>query len=81
MATRASKYELWLAAARRNGTKLAPFDCPKCGTVLHTPTPKAGDVWDSTATCPYCDVVFMKVIGTTGEGKPDVRVQLIEGLN
>lgn len=63
------QYELWVAAARRNGEKLTKFTCPHCETALHTLTPESGEKWDSMSECPYCRKFFMKVISTSAEGK------------
>lgn len=69
---RINRYELWLAAARRNGEPRVTYPCPYCGHQLVALKPAAGITWDSFSTCPYCGSNFYKVIGTNHKGEAEV---------
>jgi|TARA_Y100001951_G_C11294393_1_gene274509 Zn finger protein HypA/HybF involved in hydrogenase expression len=46
---------------KAQGIKLIAFECPACKQAIETqPAPK-GDVWDSLAECPHCNVMYMKI--------------------
>lgn len=55
-------YCFWLATAIGKKTPLAYYDCPHCSANIATLIPPNGDVWDTFATCPYCDGMYLKVV-------------------
>jgi DNA-directed RNA polymerase subunit RPC12/RpoP len=64
-------YENWVARyeAKKKGAmrKLAVYKCPKCEHELKCPKPARGDVFDTLATCPYCEAGFWRVTFANGQ--------------
>lgn len=76
-AQKINRYELWRAAAMRNGEPRVLYPCPHCETQLIALKPAAGVTWDSHTECPYCETLFYKVIGTSQTGEAHVTTQKI----
>ncbi|EKN3971057.1 hypothetical protein ACULTK_004544 [Yersinia enterocolitica] len=68
------KYQVFISRCRANGTPLLRFTCPQCNSDIETLAAPHGDEWNSISTCPFCDVVYMKVVTDA-----DVEIQPLPG--
>ena len=59
-------YRSYNRLSRKRGANMARFECPKCKKRLFCMRPPRGDTWDSATTCPYCEVLFFKVVRHAG---------------
>lgn len=59
------EYQAFIAKVRNDGGRLLNFPCPCCQEEIETLAAPDGDVWDTLATCPHCEGVFIKVATST----------------
>ena len=64
--TMLQRHQCWIEKYKQSGRSVASYRCPECSNEIETPKPPPGDVYDSAATCPYCDCLYFKVVHSTG---------------
>lgn len=70
------QYAAWLAQALANKAPVMFYDCPHCTASTAALTPPVGEVYNSFATCPYCEGMYFKVV-TNEKGTPEVSIQTV----
>ncbi|EPE3083914.1 hypothetical protein Q4R26_09330 [Morganella morganii] len=56
------KYIRWVNRLKEQKVVLVSFTCPHCGAGIETLPASGREVWDSLASCPFCESVFMKLV-------------------
>lgn len=54
------KYIRWVNGLKAKKVVLVTFPCPHCGVGIETLPAPHHEVWDSLASCPFCESVFVK---------------------
>ena len=49
------------ARLKQHGHTLITLECPHCQCLIETQAAPAGEKWDSLATCPSCERIYMKL--------------------
>lgn len=61
----------YVVQAKAKGTKFITVNCPTCNKGIETRRGIDNTVWDSLATCPYCESIYLKI---TDGGKVTAEV-------
>ncbi|HFU1359334.1 TPA: hypothetical protein ACGQTY_002517 [Citrobacter farmeri] len=59
------EYSAFIAKVRKDGGRLLNFPCPCCQEDIETLAAPGEAIWDTLATCPHCEGVFIKVVTAT----------------
>ena len=70
------EYQAFIAKVKAHGGRLLQFPCPCCHKEIETLAPSGRSVWDTLATCPFCEGTFIKVVTATG-----VQTDTLSGEN
>lgn len=56
------RYCEYMAQLQAGDCHLLTFNCPECGQETRTLAPEKETCWDSTCTCPWCGVLYVKLV-------------------
>lgn len=56
------RYCEYVAQLQAGNCHLLAFKCPECGEETRTLAPEKETCWDSTTTCPFCGVLYVKLV-------------------
>lgn len=59
------KHDEFIAKVKAAGKKTLIYTAPCCGKSIEDPAAPKGDWWDTLATCPHCNEIYMKVSTST----------------
>lgn len=59
MTTALQDYAAYVARLKDRNVQLLSYCCPHCQGAIETVQPPKGERWDTLASCPHCDEVFM----------------------
>ncbi|CNI27128.1 hypothetical protein N0H69_12470 [Yersinia alsatica] len=61
----------YVAQAKAKGVNFITLSCPICNKEIETRRGIDNTVWDSLATCPYCESIYLKI---TDGGKATAEI-------
>lgn len=61
MQTLMQQYTAYNDRLKARGVQFLTFQCPACSSAIEVQQPGLGEKWDTLASCPHCEVMFMEV--------------------